>query len=131
VRQDENQEELQSYYKLTNEDMEHITKEWSEEFLVPVTDAKLSDTDTIGSPIFTRVEHVGQSSGTKKKKKQEEVQNIETDEEDNDSEDNGSRLLKGEGEDEVEGYRVGDEGENKGGCEATPLEDPPTGIGTP
>jgi hypothetical protein len=57
--------------------MEQITKEWPEEFLVPVTDAELSDTDTIGSPIVTRVEHVRQSSGTKKKKKQEEVQDIE------------------------------------------------------
>jgi hypothetical protein len=42
----ENQEELQSYYKLTDEDMEHITKEWSKEFLVLVTDAELSNTDT-------------------------------------------------------------------------------------
>ena len=49
----ENKEELQSYYKLTDEDMEQLTKEWSEEFLVPVTDAELSDTDTIGSPMVT------------------------------------------------------------------------------
>jgi hypothetical protein len=33
--------------------MEQITKEWPEEFLVPVADAELSDTDTIGSPIVT------------------------------------------------------------------------------
>jgi hypothetical protein len=39
--------------------MEQITKEWSKEFLVPITDAELSKTDTIGSPIVTRVEHVG------------------------------------------------------------------------
>jgi hypothetical protein len=39
VRRDENKEYLQSYYKLTDEDMEQITKEWSEEFLVPVADA--------------------------------------------------------------------------------------------
>jgi hypothetical protein len=68
---DESKEELQSYYKLTDEDMEQITKEWPEEFLVPVDDAELSDTDTIGSPLVTRVEHVGQSSGMKKKKKKE------------------------------------------------------------
>jgi hypothetical protein len=60
TRRDESKEELQSYYKLTDEDMEQITKEWLEEFLVPVDDAELSDTDTIGSPIVTRVEHVGQ-----------------------------------------------------------------------
>jgi hypothetical protein len=53
ARRDEHQEELQSYYKLTDEDMEQITKEWPEEFLVPVTNAELSDTDTIGSPIVT------------------------------------------------------------------------------
>ena len=63
--------------------MEKLTKEWSEEFLVPVTDAELSNTDTTGSPMVTRVEHVRQSSGTKKNKNQEEVHDIETDEEDN------------------------------------------------
>jgi hypothetical protein len=39
ARKDENKEELQSYYKITDEDMEHITKEWLEEFLVHVSDA--------------------------------------------------------------------------------------------
>jgi hypothetical protein len=38
--------------------MEKITKEWPKEFLVLVDDAKLSDTDIIGSPLVTRVEHV-------------------------------------------------------------------------
>jgi hypothetical protein len=33
---DENKEELQSYYKLTKEDKEEITKEWPVEFPVPV-----------------------------------------------------------------------------------------------
>jgi hypothetical protein len=41
-----------------NEDMEKIIKEWSEEFLILIVDAKLSDTNTIGSPIVTRDEHV-------------------------------------------------------------------------
>jgi hypothetical protein len=53
--------------------MEQITKEWPEDFLIPVTDTKLFDTDTIGSPMVTQVEHVRQSNGTKKKKKQKEV----------------------------------------------------------
>jgi hypothetical protein len=66
--------------------MEKITKEWKEEFLILVDDAELSDKNTIGSPMVTRVEHVRQSSGTKKKKKKEEFQNIEIDEEDNASE---------------------------------------------
>jgi hypothetical protein len=32
---DEHKEDLQSYYKLTEEDMEEITKEWFAEFLIP------------------------------------------------------------------------------------------------
>jgi uncharacterized protein YsxB (DUF464 family) len=32
---DKNKEELQSYYKLTEEYMEEIAKEWPTEFLVP------------------------------------------------------------------------------------------------
>jgi hypothetical protein len=39
TRRDENQEELHSYYKMMDDDMEHITKEWLEEFLVPIDDA--------------------------------------------------------------------------------------------
>jgi hypothetical protein len=89
---------LNTYYKLTYEDIEKIKKEWLEEFLVPVADEELSDTDTIGSPIVTRVEHVRQSSGTMKKKKQDEVQDIESDEEDNSSGDNESDLPRGEDE---------------------------------
>jgi hypothetical protein len=81
--------------------MEHITKEWPEGFLVLVVDAKLSNNDTIGSPIVTRVEHVRHASGTMKKKKKEEVQNIKSDEEDNASEDNRSISLGGGGEDET------------------------------
>jgi hypothetical protein len=59
ARRDERKEEVQSYYKLTNEDMEYITKEWSTKFLVLVDDAKLSNPDIIGSPLVTRFEHAG------------------------------------------------------------------------
>jgi hypothetical protein len=119
---DESKEELQSYYKLTDEDMEKITKECSEEFLILVDDAEISDTKIIGSPLVTQFEHARQSS-VKKKKKKEEVQNIETDKEDNAYEGNGSGSL-GEG-DEANGKGGGDEGEKQGEGEATPLEDPP------
>jgi len=71
VCRDYNKEELHSYCKMKDEDMEQIIKEWPEEFLAPVTDAELSDTNTIGNPMVTRVEHVGQSSGTTKKKNRE------------------------------------------------------------
>jgi hypothetical protein len=36
THRDEHKEELQSYYKLIEEDMEEITKEWPTKFLVPV-----------------------------------------------------------------------------------------------
>ena len=58
MRKDENNEELQLYYKLTDEDVEQITKEWLEEFLVSINDAKLSNKDIIGSPLVTQVKHV-------------------------------------------------------------------------
>jgi hypothetical protein len=90
--------------------MEQITKDYPKEFLVHVADAELSDTDTIGSPIVTRVEHVGQSSGMKNKKKQEAFQDIETDEADNAFEDNVSVSLIGGREDKEKGQGGGDEG---------------------
>jgi hypothetical protein len=43
---------------MNDEDMEEITKEWTTDFLVPVEYAELFDTDIIGSPLVTRVEHV-------------------------------------------------------------------------
>jgi hypothetical protein len=117
TRRDESKEELQSYYKLTNEDMDKITKELLKEFLVLVDDAELSDTNIVGSPLVTRVEHVGQSSRTKKKKKKrEDVQNIETDKEESASEENGSGspTRGGGGEDQADGLGEGYEGENQG-----------------
>jgi hypothetical protein len=59
VRRDESKEKLQSYYKLTDKDMEEITLEQSVEFLVPVDDAELSDPNIIGSPLVTWVKHDG------------------------------------------------------------------------
>jgi hypothetical protein len=69
VHREERKEELQSYYKMEYEDMENITKEWLEDFLVLVVDEKLSNTDIIGSPLVIWVKHVGQSSTKKMKKK--------------------------------------------------------------
>ena len=75
VHRDESKEEFLSYYKLTDEDMEEITKEWSSKFLVPVEQTKLSDPDIIRSPLVTRIECDGLRNA-KKKKKKEEVQDI-------------------------------------------------------
>jgi hypothetical protein len=79
---------------MIDEDMEEITKEWLAEFLVPVKDVELSDPDIIGSPLVTWVEHYGQ----KKKKKKEEFHSIESDEEENASEDRKHDSLQKEEE---------------------------------
>jgi hypothetical protein len=71
---DEHKEEIQSYYKITEEDMEEITKEWPAEFLVPVDQVELSDVDLIGSPMVTRKEYDAPSSS--KRKNKEEVQKL-------------------------------------------------------
>jgi hypothetical protein len=46
ARVDENKEQLQSYYKLTEEDLEEITKEWSVDLLIPADPAEVSDIDS-------------------------------------------------------------------------------------
>jgi hypothetical protein len=92
---------------MTDEDMEDITKEWLLEFLVLVDDVELFDPDIIGSPLVTWSEHVGQSNA-KKNKKNEEVRNIETDEEDNASEKSGPHSPIGGGGDEVNQERGGE-----------------------
>jgi F0F1-type ATP synthase delta subunit len=59
AHKDESKEELQSYYKLTEEEMEEITKEWPQKFLVLVEYVELSDPDIIGSPLVTQTEYDG------------------------------------------------------------------------
>jgi hypothetical protein len=71
---DENKEELQSYYKLTKEDLEEITKEWPIEFLIPVAKEELSNPNLIGSPIVTHEEYNAPSSS--RRKKNEDVQKL-------------------------------------------------------
>jgi hypothetical protein len=106
---DEIKEELQSYYKLIDEEMEEITKEWPIEFLVPVEYEELSDPNIIGSPLVTQVRHNGQISA-KKKKKKEEVQNIETDEENSASEESRHDSPTGGAGDKVNQEEGGEEG---------------------
>jgi hypothetical protein len=66
TREDEHKEQLQSYYKLTEEDLEEITKEWSVDLLIPTNPADISDLD---SPKDTHKER-------NTPKKIEEVQNL-------------------------------------------------------
>jgi hypothetical protein len=40
---DEHKQQLQSYYKLTEDDLEEITKEWSVDLLVAADPADMSD----------------------------------------------------------------------------------------
>jgi hypothetical protein len=61
---------LQSYYKLTEDDLEEITKEWSMDLLIPVDPVELSDVD---SP-----EAVRDTPGPRKTKKNDEPQDIES-----------------------------------------------------
>jgi hypothetical protein len=68
-----------------------------------VDTTELSDPDIIGSPLVTQVEHDGQAS-TKKNNKKEEVKNIETDEDNNTSEESELELPTGVG-----GYEVNQE----------------------
>jgi hypothetical protein len=114
---DEHKEELQYYYKLTEEDMEEITKEWPAELLILVNQAELSDPDLIGSHVVTPEECDAPSSSRRKKK--EEVQEINST-----SEDTGSNSLGGEGGDEVNKEKdKGEEDKQKQG-EVTPPRDP-------
>jgi hypothetical protein len=60
---DEHQEQLQSYYKLTKEDLEEITKEWSADLLVSADPIEMSNID---SPITAQ--DTPEPSKTKKSK---------------------------------------------------------------
>jgi hypothetical protein len=66
ARSDEHEEKLQSYYKITEEDLEEITKEWFADLLIPTNPAEISDLD---SQEDTHKEH-------NTPKKTEEVQNL-------------------------------------------------------
>jgi hypothetical protein len=69
---DEHQEKLQSYYKMAEEDLEEITKEWLMDLLVV---ADLEDISDINSP--KDAQDIPRPSRTKKTKKLEEVQDVD------------------------------------------------------
>jgi SET domain-containing protein len=68
---DGHKEQLQSYYKLTEEDLEDITKEWSIDLLIP---ANLADISDIDSPKDTHKDQT--TPGTSRQNKTKEVQNL-------------------------------------------------------
>jgi hypothetical protein len=108
AQRDKRKEELQSYYKLTDEDMEEITKEWLVEFLVPMEDTDLSIPNIIESPLVTQNEYDAPSS-TKRKKKKEEVQDIDSEEKNSASEETAPDSPRGGGGDEVNQEKEGEE----------------------
>jgi hypothetical protein len=65
---DEHKKQLQSYYKLTEEDLEEITKEWSTDLLIPADPIELYDID---SPEATH-----DTLGPSKTKKNEEARDF-------------------------------------------------------
>jgi hypothetical protein len=71
MRPDEHKEQLQSYYKLTEEDLEEITKDWSADLLIPADPTEMSD-PKLDSPETAHKEQ--DTPGTSRRKKTEEVQ---------------------------------------------------------
>jgi hypothetical protein len=65
---DEHKQQLQSYYKLTEDDLEEITKEWSGNLLVAADPTEMSDVDSLEAMLDT--------PGPCKTKKDVEVQDI-------------------------------------------------------
>jgi hypothetical protein len=68
TRADEHKQQLQSYYKLMEDDLEENTKEWSEDLLVPADHTEMSDIDSL--------EAVHDTPGPSKTKKNEEAQDV-------------------------------------------------------
>jgi hypothetical protein len=65
---DEHKQQLQSYYKLMEDDLKEITKEWSVDLLIPANPVEMSDVDS--------VETVTDTPGPSKTKKNEEAQDV-------------------------------------------------------
>jgi hypothetical protein len=67
---DEHKKQLQSYYKLMEEDLEEITKDWSVDLLIPADPTEISD---INNPETTQ-----DTPGPSRTKKTEEVQELDS-----------------------------------------------------
>jgi hypothetical protein len=115
-RRDESKEELQSYYNLTEEKLEEITKDLPKQFLVLVDQAELSDSDLVGIHVVTREEYDAPNSS--KKKKKEDVHEINRA-----SEETASNSPSGGGDDEVHQEEGGEKEKHELG-EVTPPRDP-------
>jgi hypothetical protein len=74
ARADEHKEQLQSYYKMTEEYLEEITKEWSMDLLVSADPIEMFDIDS--PEVAQDTPEPSKTKKTKKTKKVEEVQDI-------------------------------------------------------
>jgi hypothetical protein len=71
---DENKEKLLSYYKMTEEDLEEITKEWSADLLVSADPTELSDIDSPEAAQDTpRPNKTKKTTKTKKDEKRQDI----------------------------------------------------------
>jgi hypothetical protein len=68
---DEHKDQLHSYYKLTEEYLEEITKDWSIDLLIPTDLAEMSNLDSLET---THKEH--DTCGPSRMKKTEEFQDL-------------------------------------------------------
>jgi hypothetical protein len=93
--EEKHKEVIQSYYKLTEEDLEEITKEWPAELLIPVDPTELFNPKLIESLVITHEGH--DTPGTSRRKKIEEVQQLSSA-----SEETASDSPGGGGDDEVD-----------------------------
>jgi hypothetical protein len=66
---DKHKQQFQSYYKMTEEDLEEITKDWSVDLLIPADPAEISDIDN--------PEIAQDTPGPTRTKKIEEVQELD------------------------------------------------------
>jgi hypothetical protein len=65
---DEEKQKLQSYYKLIEEDLEEITKDWSVDLLIPIDPVEMYEIDSL--------EATHNTPGPNKTKKNEEPQDV-------------------------------------------------------
>ena len=68
TRGDEHKQQLQSYYKLIEDDLEDITKDWSMDLLIPTNPVEISDIDGL--------ETTQDTPRPRKTKNTEEVQDL-------------------------------------------------------
>jgi hypothetical protein len=72
---DEHKEQLQYYYKMTEDDLEEITKEWSIDLLISVDPIEMSNIDSPEDAKNTP--RPGKTKKTKQAKKDEEIQDVD------------------------------------------------------